>query len=89
MVKVPKNGKYELTGALQRGESGIFRMVTLELMYETVEGIDLSKISEVILKDKFGNAVVFDHPLWIEDIEKYRNLEGYTVTKVERRGDYI
>lgn len=64
-------------------------MVSLELMYETVEGIDLSKISKVILKDKFGNAAVFDHPLLIEDIEKYCNLEGYTVTKVERRGDYI
>ena len=64
-------------------------MVTLELMYETVDGIDLSKISKVILKNKFGNAAVFDHPLRIEDIEKYYNLEGYAVTKVERRGDYI
>lgn len=64
-------------------------MVTLELMYETVEGIDLSKISKVILKDKFGNVAVFDDPLRIEDIEKYRNLEGYTATKVERRGEYV
>lgn len=60
-------------------------MVTLELMYETVEGIDLSKISKVILKDKFGNAAVFDNPLWIEDIEKYRNLEGYTITKMKKK----